>query len=63
MISSTDPSSTIVPLSADVTKANISGKPVYPDVVAYLSPEILRKVHFMIADPSYDGKKLYDKHG
>jgi hypothetical protein len=34
MISSTDPSSTIVPLSADVTKANISDKPVYPDVVA-----------------------------
>ena len=60
MISSTDPSSTIVPLSADVTTANISDKPVYPDVVAYLSPEILRKIHFMIADPGYDGKKLYD---
>ncbi|HET6589514.1 MAG TPA: transposase [Candidatus Nitrosocosmicus sp.] len=60
MVSSTDPSSTLVPLSADVTTANISDKPVYPDVVAYLSPEILRKIHFMIADPGYDGKKLYD---
>jgi len=59
MICSTDPPA-IVPLSADVTTANISDKPVYPDVVAYLSPEILRKIHFMIADPGYDGKKLYD---
>ena len=60
MISSTDPSSTIVPLLADVTTANISDKPLYPDVVAHLSPEILWKIHFMIADPGYDGKKLYD---
>ena len=60
MISSTDPASTVVPLSADVTTANVSDKPVYPDVVAYLSPKILWKIHFMIADPGYDGKKLYD---
>jgi len=60
MISSTDHSSTVVPLSADVTTANVSDKPVYPDVVAYLSPKVLWKIHFMIADPGYDGKKLYD---
>jgi len=60
MICSTEPSSTIVPLSADVTTANVSDKPVYPDVVAYLSPKILWKIHLMIADPGYDGKKLYD---
>ncbi len=60
IISSTDPSSTVVPLAADVTTANISDKPVYPDVVSYLSPEILKKIHFMVADPGYYGKKLYD---
>ncbi len=60
MTSSTDISSIIVPLSADVTTANISDKPVYTDVVSCLSPEILKKIHFMVADPGYDGKKLYD---
>lgn len=60
MVSSTEPSSTVVPLSADVTTANISDKPVYSDVVSDLSPEILRKVHYVVADPGYDGKKLYD---
>ncbi|MGD9674241.1 MAG: hypothetical protein AB7U98_12275 [Candidatus Nitrosocosmicus sp.] len=60
MISSTDPSSSIVPLSAYVTKANISDKPVYPDVVAHISPEIVSRIHFNIADPGYDGKKVYD---
>jgi hypothetical protein len=60
MICSTDPFSTIIPLSADVTTANISDKPVYTDVVSCLSPEILRKVHYVVADPGYDGKKMYD---
>ena len=60
IVCSTDLSSTIIPLSADITTANVSDKPVYPDVVAYLSPEILRKIHFVVADPGYDGKKLYD---
>jgi Transposase DDE domain len=58
MTSSTD--SIIVPLSADVTTANVSDKPVYPDMVSDLSPEILRKMHYVVADPGYDGKKLYD---
>jgi hypothetical protein len=60
MICSTDPSSTIIPLSADVTTANVSDKPVYPDLISYLSPEILKKIHFMVADPGFSGKKLYD---
>ena len=60
MICSTDPSSAIVPLSADVTTANVSDKPVYPDCISYLSPEILKKIHFMVADPGYDDKNLYD---
>jgi hypothetical protein len=60
MISSTDPSSTIVPLSVDVTPANISDKPAYPEVVSSLLPETLEGMHYMVADPGYDGKKLYD---
>jgi hypothetical protein len=60
MICSTDPFSTIIPLSADVTTANVSDKPVYTDVVSDLSPEILRKVHYIVADPGFCGKKLYD---
>jgi len=60
MVSSTDPSCTVVPLSADVTTANVSDKPVYPDVVSYLSPETLKEIHYMVADPGFSGKKLYD---
>ncbi len=59
MVSSTDPS-TVIHLSADVTTANISDKPVYPDVVSCLSPETLKKIHYMVADPGYEGKKLYN---
>jgi len=60
MVSSTEPSSTVVPLSADVTTANVSDKPVYQDVVSCLFPETLMKIHFMVADPGFNGKKLYD---
>ena len=52
MICSTDPPA-IVPLSADVTTANVSDKPVYPGLISYLSLEILKKIHFMVADPGY----------
>ncbi|CAN5619865.1 hypothetical protein BH23THE1_BH23THE1_35950 [soil metagenome] len=38
MVCSTDLSSTTVPLSADVTTANVSDKPIYPDVISCLSP-------------------------
>jgi len=60
VVSSTDPYSTIVPLSADVTTANVSDKPVYPDVISRLSSETLNKIHYMVADPGFGGKKLYD---
>ncbi len=59
MICSTDPPA-IVPLSADVTTANVSDKPVYPGLISYLSLEILKKIHFMVADPGYDDKDLCD---
>ena len=36
MICSTDPPA-IVPLSADVTTANVSDKPVYPGLISCLS--------------------------
>ena len=38
----------------------MSDKPIYPDVVSCLSPETLKEIHYMVADPGYDGKKLYD---
>lgn len=60
MISNTDPLSSVVPLSADVTTANISDKPVYPDVVSSLLPETLERMHYMVADPGFDSQKLYD---
>jgi hypothetical protein len=60
MISSTDPLSTVLPLSADVTTANISDKPAYPDTVSSLLPETLKEIHYMIADPGFSGKKQYD---
>ena len=60
MISSTD-SSVIVPLSADdITTANVYDKPVYSDLISCLYPEILKKLHYMVADPGYDDQKLYD---
>ncbi len=60
MICSTDPTSRVVPLSADVTTANISDKPAYPELVSSLLPETLKKIHYVVADPGFDGQKLYD---
>jgi len=51
---------TIVPLSAYVTTANVSDKPIYSDVVSCLSPKTLKKIHYMVADPGFSSKKLYD---
>lgn len=66
MVSSTDPS-IIVPLSADVTTANVSDIPVYPDLLSSstsssssLSLETLKKIYFVVADPGYDAQELYD---
>ncbi|MGD9533077.1 MAG: transposase [Candidatus Nitrosocosmicus sp.] len=60
MICSTDPTSRVIPLSADVTTANVSDKPVYPEVVSRLLPERLKAIHYVVADPGFSGKKLYD---
>jgi hypothetical protein len=59
MVSNTD-SSIIVPLSAHVTTANIPDNQVYPTLVSSLSSETIKKIHFIVADPGYDDKSLYD---
>ncbi len=61
MVSSTG-SLVIVPLSADVTTANIPDNQIYPELTSSncLSPETIKKVHFMVADPGYDDQSLYD---
>ena len=74
LVCSTDPSYIIVPLTADVTTANVPDNQVYPDLTSTssssssssstsstgLSPEVLKKVHFMVADPGYDDYDLYE---
>jgi Transposase DDE domain len=62
MICNTDPSSIIVPLAADVTTANIPDNQVYPELTSSncLSSEIIKKVHYMVADPGYDDHQLYE---
>lgn len=69
MVCSTDPSSVIVPLAADVTTANIADNQVYTDLTSSSSPsspssglstEIMKKVQFMVADPGYDDHALYE---
>jgi hypothetical protein len=63
MICSTD--SLIVPLTADVTTANMSDNQVYPDLTtpssfSGLSSEITTKADYMVADPGYDDQSLYE---
>ena len=67
MVCSTD-SSVVVPLTADVTTANIPDNQIYPGLTSSssssftLSSEtIKKKIHFMVADPGYDDdQSLYD---
>ena len=59
MVSNTDPS-IIVPLSADVTTANIPDNQFYSELISCLSPETRKKIHFIVADPGYDDQSLYD---
>ena len=69
MVCSTD-SSVVVPLTADVTTANIPDNQVYPGLTSSssssssssftLSSEAIKKIHFMVADPGYDDQSLYD---
>ena len=50
------------------TTANIPDNQVYPELTSSptsssksgLSPEIIKKVHFMVADPGYDDHDLYE---
>ena len=57
-----------LPLAADVTTANIPDNQVYPELAFFssslsssssLSYEIIKKAHFMVADPGYDDHDLY----
>jgi hypothetical protein len=64
MVCSTD-SSVVVPLTADVTTANIPDNQIYPGLTSSssftLSSETIKKIHFMVADPGYDDdQSLYD---
>ena len=60
IVSSND--SAVVPLVADVTTTNVHDKPVYPDLISYLSSETVKKIHYMVADPGYDGHELCPVH-
>jgi len=61
MVSSTG-SSIVVPLSAEVTTANVYDNQVYPALTSCLpSTTTIKKIHYMTADPGYDNDhKLYD---
>ncbi len=55
--------SIVVPLTADVTTANIPDNQVYPDLTSSpnnLSPKTIKKIHYMVADPGYDDQSLYE---
>ena len=59
MVSSTG--SVAVPLSADVTTANVQDNQVYGILASNLPIETIKKTHYMTADPpGYDDQKLYD---
>jgi hypothetical protein len=60
MVSNID--SVVVPLSVDVTTANVPDNQVYPVVLASagLSPETIKKTHYMVADHEYDDHALYE---
>lgn len=61
IVSSTD--SIVIPLTAEVTTANIPDNQVYPDLTSSpnnLSPKTIKKIHYMVADPGYDDQSLYE---
>jgi hypothetical protein len=58
MISSS--ASIIVPLSADITTANVQDNQVYNALTSSLPSTTVKKTHYMIADPGYDDQNLYD---
>lgn len=50
----------IVPLTADVTTANIPDNKMYVSLTSSSSVFSLLSVLYMVADPGYDAKKLYE---
>ncbi|HEY6536099.1 MAG TPA: transposase, partial [Candidatus Nitrosocosmicus sp.] len=50
----------IVPLTADVTTANVQDNQLYVSLTSSSSVFSLPYVLYMIADPGYDDKKLYE---
>ncbi len=58
LISSTG--SVVVPLSADVTTANIQDNQICPVLISYLTSETIKDTHYMTADPGYDDHALYN---
>lgn len=50
-----------VPLSVDITTANVYDNQVYPGLISRLPSSItIKKIHYMTADPGYDDQYLYD---
>ncbi len=58
MVSTTN--SIVVPLSADVTTANVQDNQVYQGLTSCLSSIVLKKTHYMVADHGYDDHSLYE---
>ena len=49
-----------VPLSADFTTANVQDNQMYLGLTSSLPPTMIKKTHYMAADPGYDDQNLYD---
>ena len=49
----------VVPLSADFTTANVPDNQVYPGLASSLPSTMIKKTHYMAADPGYDDQNLY----
>jgi len=62
MVSSTGSSIIVVPLSVDLTTANVQDNQVYPALTSCLpSTTTIKKTYYMTADPGYDDdQNLYD---
>ncbi len=58
IISSTEP--IVIPLSAEVTTANVQDNQVYQRLTSYLPLDTIKKTHYMVADPGYDDHSLYE---
>jgi hypothetical protein len=52
--------SIVVPLSADITTANVQDNQIYYALTSSLPYTTIKKTHYMIADPGYDDQNLYN---